>query len=347
MHSSVNRGFYARSADYPRLPDLGFLNISVVSLTWFCSFPNPKQSPRRRKDIVKGGLAIDRPSPFLFLPFFIHHPDGHTAATIMDSRSLRTTASQETLVSLLQLEPQPIPDTDKDLPPLPEEDYSEIEFPDYAAADGAPPRPSSSPSEKSRSVTPSSHARTSSLGLSGSPHGSIYYRTSFLDWSTRPGSRSATMLTIPHTSSPPYPALVNLRPLHLHRGPPLQHLTHPPCDTLRPRLGILPPPRPRNLPNPAHRTSLCRPTHRSPHCRRRRLAPRPTLPKPQALWRRHTCFSPSKVLLLVVRGGKQQSYRQQESQRMATPKHHLLVRLRLCALPLGPRLYEPPPALTH
>lgn len=78
-------------------------------------------------------------------------------------RSLRSTPSQETLVSLLQLEPTPI--TDKELPPLPEESEHHV--------DG---------SESMASSADLGHARTtSSLGLSGSAaNGSIYYRTSSL-----------------------------------------------------------------------------------------------------------------------------------------------------------------------
>lgn len=85
----------------------------------------------------------------------------------MDSRSLRATASQETLISLLQLEPQPMPDTDKDLPPLPEE-----------SSDGTRTE-AGTEKETTRSIGSRDgpgHARTSSLGLSGSGHGSIYYR---------------------------------------------------------------------------------------------------------------------------------------------------------------------------
>ena len=69
--------------------------------------------------------------------------------------SLSPKASQETFISLLQLEPEPIhtpPATDKDLPPLPED------------AAGEDQRPAA---VKSTS--------TSSLGLSGSGHGAIYY----------------------------------------------------------------------------------------------------------------------------------------------------------------------------
>lgn len=79
----------------------------------------------------------------------------------MDSRSLRATPSQETLISLMQLEPQPIADTEKELPPLPEESTT---------SDGE------SATTRSRSAGPG-HARTTSLGLSGSNHGSVYYCT--------------------------------------------------------------------------------------------------------------------------------------------------------------------------
>lgn len=74
----------------------------------------------------------------------------------MDSRSLRSTPSQETLISLLHLDPTPI--TDKELPPLPEES-------EYGG-------------ESVTSSVELGHARTSSLGLSGSAaNGSIYYCT--------------------------------------------------------------------------------------------------------------------------------------------------------------------------
>ncbi|GAB1312468.1 hypothetical protein MFIFM68171_02678 [Madurella fahalii] len=77
----------------------------------------------------------------------------------MDTQSLRSKASQDTLVSLLQLDPTPMdsPNVDKDLPPLPEQ------------ADGPPS--SSTPSLNSSSAT------TSGVGLSGSGHGPIYYLT--------------------------------------------------------------------------------------------------------------------------------------------------------------------------
>ncbi|KAI3400728.1 hypothetical protein diail_1937 [Diaporthe ilicicola] len=95
----------------------------------------------------------------------------------MDSRSLRATASQETLISLLQLEPQPMPDTDKDLPPLPEESSDGTRTEADMEKDTA----------RSIGISETSgggHARTSSLGLSGSGHGSIYYLTRIQRYST-------------------------------------------------------------------------------------------------------------------------------------------------------------------
>jgi hypothetical protein len=74
----------------------------------------------------------------------------------MDSDSLRTKGSQETLASLMQLDPSPIEsprlNTEKDLPPLPEHD-DDLE-------------PSIKPRRQS----------ATGVGLSGS-HGAIYYRT--------------------------------------------------------------------------------------------------------------------------------------------------------------------------
>ncbi|OLN94090.1 hypothetical protein CCHL11_08856 [Colletotrichum chlorophyti] len=73
----------------------------------------------------------------------------------MDSRSLHSKASEETLMSLLQLDPSPIEttptDTEKDLPFLPEEDLE-----------------NSTSSLKSTSSAP---------GLSGSGHGAVFYLT--------------------------------------------------------------------------------------------------------------------------------------------------------------------------
>ncbi|KAI1765683.1 DUF1691-domain-containing protein [Hypoxylon sp. FL1150] len=68
-----------------------------------------------------------------------------------DPRTLHKNASEETLVSLLQLDPSPIDASvyNKELPPLPE--------------------------EESQSSNPSISASTSTLGLSGSGRGPIYY----------------------------------------------------------------------------------------------------------------------------------------------------------------------------
>ncbi|KAF3759992.1 DUF1691-domain-containing protein [Cryphonectria parasitica EP155] len=88
----------------------------------------------------------------------------------MDARSLRATPSQETLISLLQLEPQPIADTDKELPPLPEESTTTTR---------------SIGLEDTEKLLRSGPSRgTSSLGLSGNNHGSIYYLTRIQRWST-------------------------------------------------------------------------------------------------------------------------------------------------------------------
>jgi hypothetical protein len=73
----------------------------------------------------------------------------------MDSDSLRNKGSQETLASLMQLDPSPIESprlsTEKDLPPLPEHE-DDLE-------------PSIKPRRQS----------ATGVGLSGS-HGAIYYR---------------------------------------------------------------------------------------------------------------------------------------------------------------------------
>lgn len=82
----------------------------------------------------------------------------------MDQRSLNERASEETLISLLQLDPSPIEDSqageaessEKELPPLP----------DDAEQDAA----------GSFSFSRTASATSSSLGLSGNAgHGSIYY----------------------------------------------------------------------------------------------------------------------------------------------------------------------------
>ncbi|KAK4102364.1 DUF1691-domain-containing protein [Parathielavia hyrcaniae] len=76
----------------------------------------------------------------------------------MDDQPLPTGASQATAASLLELDPAPIesPNTEKDLPPLP----------DHADA---------SPSDSTPS--PKAPSTSTSLGLSGSSHGAIYYLT--------------------------------------------------------------------------------------------------------------------------------------------------------------------------
>lgn len=82
----------------------------------------------------------------------------------MDSRSLNTKSSVETFISLMQLDPAPI-ETDKDLPPLPEE-----------AADA------DSTTAASIANTSVSGSTGSSLGLSGSGHGAVYYCASHLHY---------------------------------------------------------------------------------------------------------------------------------------------------------------------
>ncbi|TPX11342.1 uncharacterized protein E0L32_001160 [Thyridium curvatum] len=82
----------------------------------------------------------------------------------MEEKGPRHEASQETLISLLQLDPSPIEtppaDTDKDLPPLPEDSQQ----------DGDQSTLASSSTAKS--------GTSGSVGLSGSGHGALYYRTS-------------------------------------------------------------------------------------------------------------------------------------------------------------------------
>lgn len=74
----------------------------------------------------------------------------------MDSASLNTKASQETFMSLLQLDPTPMEATraenEKELPPLPENNEPE-------------------------NSTARSPGTTSSPGLSGTGHGAVYYCT--------------------------------------------------------------------------------------------------------------------------------------------------------------------------
>lgn len=83
----------------------------------------------------------------------------------MESRTPALThkASQETMISLLQLDPQPIiesPSQEKPLPPLPEENLDE-----------------STGSLRSQPTYGSSSTHSSALGLSGSNHGAVYYLT--------------------------------------------------------------------------------------------------------------------------------------------------------------------------
>lgn len=96
-------------------------------------------------------------------------------AVTMDGHSLHEKASQETLASLLQLDPSPIesplqsPNTDKDLPPLPSEH-----------SDGSQPY-----------LTP----RSTGLGLSGhgQGHGAIFYRPSPSPFPPLPPKRQLTL----------------------------------------------------------------------------------------------------------------------------------------------------------
>ncbi|KAK3331289.1 hypothetical protein B0H66DRAFT_598774 [Apodospora peruviana] len=94
----------------------------------------------------------------------------------MDTQSLHSKASQDTLVSLLQLDPLPIEspssnpnlNTDKDLPPLPEASA------DAEASDGSV---SSSHPTTTTTTTTMASGTSSSIGLSGSGHSAIYYLT--------------------------------------------------------------------------------------------------------------------------------------------------------------------------
>ncbi|KAL8383672.1 hypothetical protein RB595_010734 [Gaeumannomyces hyphopodioides] len=79
------------------------------------------------------------------------------------SRSLRRRASQDTIFSMLELEPSPM-DAENDPPELPEKD-------DASAA-----------STRSRGV--STGSTTASLGLSGTGHGPVWYLTRVQRWSS-------------------------------------------------------------------------------------------------------------------------------------------------------------------
>ncbi|KLU90614.1 hypothetical protein MAPG_10466 [Magnaporthiopsis poae ATCC 64411] len=81
------------------------------------------------------------------------------------SRSLRRRASQDTIFSLLELEPSPM-DSEKDLPEPPEKDDA------------------SSGSSRSRGGVSSTGSTTASLGLSGTGHGPVWYLTRIQRWSS-------------------------------------------------------------------------------------------------------------------------------------------------------------------
>jgi len=189
----------------------------------------------------------------------------------MDSQSLHSKASQDTLASLaslVQLDPLPIEspsrsNTEKDLPPLPEAGNED-----------------SGSDSKSRSPTRTTTG-TSSIGLSGTGHGSIYYRTS----PVQNKNLQYPCTNPPPTQSNPHPALLLLRLLPLRLPPPRNNLAHPPRRAVRPLVRVLPPPRPGNLPDPALRTV----TRRSADPRAHRLRHRPPLCPSRAkhppLWR--------------------------------------------------------------
>jgi hypothetical protein len=89
----------------------------------------------------------------------IEEQTGRGSPATMDNHSLRSRASEATLVSLLELDPTPMdsPNIDKDLPPLPGQTDEKL-------------------SDSTGSVK--SPTTSAGLGLSGSGHGAIYYRTS-------------------------------------------------------------------------------------------------------------------------------------------------------------------------
>lgn len=108
----------------------------------------------------------------------------------------------------------------------------------------------------------------------------------------RPGFLELRLTALPPRSNP-HPALLLLHIHNLHHPPPRHNLHNPTRNPLRPRLGILPPPRPRNLPNPALRAA----DRRAPHPRPRRLGhrhpPAPPRPEPPTLRRRHAGRPPT------------------------------------------------------
>jgi len=140
--------------------------------------------------------------------------------------ALRPKASQETFISLLNLDPAPMetpPDTEKDLPPLPEHPEGGSEGP------RRPPLPASS----------------SSLGLSGSGSRATY----FCQCPRRRG------LPVPRSvgeyadrgypvDSIPRAAIFVLHAVYIHDHPPSHDIPRPVGHPLRARLGIVPTPRP-------------------------------------------------------------------------------------------------------
>jgi len=139
----------------------------------------------------------------------------------MDTRSLRSKGSQETLASLVQLDPAPIEaqfyeeyDDEKDLPPLPS---------DTNQADSTDSLGSSSYSTLGGSGAASPTSTSRGVGLSGSGHGAIYYRmiiSYFLTARFRPFSFSLPdPLSAPPI--PPFPPPTCPLPTYLFRPPPL------------------------------------------------------------------------------------------------------------------------------
>lgn len=236
-----------------------------------------------------------------------------------DSRSLRRTPSQETLMSLLQLDPTPMPDTEKDLPPLPEE-----------------------PSEKARSIRPG-HARTTSLGLSGSGQGSTYYRTpySILTYETiiaYPSDVRKTNIS----SSYSHTTILDLRPFHIHRPPFNQHLVDTPNYPRGPLLRVVPPPRPRDLSDTYDRALVRRPPSFRTHRIRDRITFRPALAQPEEIWRCYPGRLSTEVIhrvFFVIRRGLEAW--------LATTDVDIAVRVWVCPVSWCARFHEPPFTVTR
>lgn len=132
----------------------------------------------------------------------------------MDGPDLQETLSQETLISLQQLEPSPVEsplDLEKQLPDIP------------------PPTPPSRPF---------------GLGLSGSGHGAVYY--------CKPSTFLSKIITENRPSSNSTSTLLLLRLHNLHDLPPHQHLRHPSNNAISLRLRTLSSPYPPLLPIPPH-----------------------------------------------------------------------------------------------